>query len=119
MPERVVIVLVLIAGEDAVHPLSHHRQQRVGRLPAAVHERRCELLRHSDPLVELADDEQSRIRGEPPGGVLNNDRFLREKPETFRPDSLYTHAKPPAASKVRLKHTLKTQRRLLSLESDE
>jgi hypothetical protein len=91
----------------------------VAGLPAAVIECRGELLCHSDAFIELADDEQSGIGGEPPGGVLDDDRFLREKAKTFRPDRLYTHAKPPAASEVRLLNTLKTPRRLLLLDGDE
>jgi hypothetical protein len=42
-----------------------------------------ERLGHPDPFVELANDQQPRITGQPPRRILDHDGLSRQKIQTF------------------------------------
>jgi hypothetical protein len=86
--QRVVVVLIFISGENAIHPLPHHLQQRVCRLPPGLVECGRELPCEPYLLIELAHDEQPRITREPPGRIFDDDWFLIQKAQTLRPHTL-------------------------------
>lgn len=73
VPQRVVIVLVFIAGKDAVDPLADHRQQRVVGLDPRVGLCGGELPGQPNPLIELPHDEQPGITRQPARGILDDE----------------------------------------------
>ena len=82
-PQRVVVVLILVVGQDAVDPLPNHGQQRVldeGGIPPVL-EGGGELLGEPDPLVELADRQQPGVTRERGGRKLDLDRPRGEEIE--------------------------------------
>lgn len=62
--ERVVVVAVLVSGDDAVDALAGHGEDRVDGVGARVAEALGEPPRPSDALVELPDDEQTPVGGQ-------------------------------------------------------
>ncbi len=74
-PQRVVVVLILVVGQDAIDSLPHHGQLRVldeGGI-ATVLESGGKLLGEPDLLVELANRQQSGIRRQRGGRKLDID----------------------------------------------
>ena len=79
--QRIVIVLILVIGEDAVDPLPDHAQQRLpreGRIAAIVESGR-ELFGESDVLVDLSHGQEAGIAGEWCGRDLDFDGSRRQK----------------------------------------
>jgi hypothetical protein len=87
-----VVVLVLVAGEDAVDAGADHLQEGVlGEVGVAgVVEGVGEGMGEPDALVELADGEQSRIAGELAGRRLDDERYAEEV-QDLGPGGWYTH----------------------------
>jgi len=84
--ERIVIVLVFVAGDDAEHTRADHLQQRVpGITPRFV-----QLLRETgcEPslLIELSKDQQPRIGGQHLLDRLHTNGLMREKIEVQLPN---------------------------------
>ena len=96
-PQGVVVVLVLVIGEDAVDPLADHAQERLPgeRRVAGVVEGGGELLGEPDPLVELPDHQQPAIAGQPRRRCFHDDRQIGMKPQDKLPRRLSTHPTPP------------------------
>ena len=72
-PERVVVVLVFVIGEDPVDPLADHAQERLldeDRM-AAIVESGDELLNEPERLIELPHRRKPRVVGQ--GGRRNLD----------------------------------------------
>ena len=89
-PERVVVILVLVIGQDAVDPLPDHGQQRVpgeSGVPPVI-ECGGELLGEADLLVELTKHQESGITGERRGGELELNRPRWEEIECRSGDRL-------------------------------
>ena len=65
-PQGVVVVLVLVIGEDAVDPLPDHAQERLlgERRIASVVEGGGELFGEPDLLIELPDREEPGVAGQ-------------------------------------------------------
>jgi hypothetical protein len=82
-----VVVLVRVAGEDAVDPAADHLQEGVlGQLRVAgVVERIGEGPGQADLLVELADGEQPGVAGELTRRWLDDERCAEEV-EDLGPD---------------------------------
>ena len=88
--QGVVIVLVLVVGEDAVDALADHAQEgllRQGGI-AWVVERGGELLSEAKLLVALPDRDEPGVAGQRCGGDLDLDRTRRQKIEGQERDSL-------------------------------
>src|SRR5262249_13509314 len=98
--EGVVVVLVRVAGEDAVGPGANHLQEgvidQVG--VAGVVQGVGEGPGKSDALVELADGEQPGITGELTGRGFDDDRRAEEI-EVLWPGGWYTHRLSPGEGK--------------------
>ncbi len=83
--QRVVVVLVLVVGQDAVDPLPDQRPIRMPDIPGSgVGQRVGEGLRQGDRLIELADRQESGVAGELRPGDLDFDRFSVEEIEDKR-----------------------------------
>src|SRR5580692_7550547 len=89
----VVIVLVLIVGEDAIDARACHFKEGVRYQfeIAGVVQGLSELLGEVQTLVELAEGEQPRIASQQGSGRLNDDGQIIQKREGSLPRRLYTH----------------------------
>ena len=87
-----MVVLVRVAGQDAVDAAANHRQE--GVLPevrvAGVVEGFGEGSRQPDALVELADGEQAGVAGELTRRRLDDERRAEEV-QDLGPGGWYTH----------------------------
>ena len=87
--ERVVIVLVLVVGDDAIHPLPDHRQIGVqNSAPARILQRGGKPLGQSNRLIKLPDRQQPRIARQLSLRDLHFDRLPRQKIEDKRQHTL-------------------------------
>jgi hypothetical protein len=94
--EGVVVVRVLVAGQDAVDAGADHLQEGVlgqGRVTGVV-QGVGEGPGESDALVELPDGKESGVAGELPRRGLDDER-LAEEAEDLRPGGGYTHGWSP------------------------
>ena len=102
-----MIVLILVVGEDAIDPLTDHRQIRVQHLaPARVPQRRPEARGQSNRLIKLSDRQQPRIAGQLSLRNLDFDRLSRQKIEDKRQHTLSTHPRPPCGVEVLMSQSL-------------
>jgi hypothetical protein len=94
--EGVVVVLVLVASQDAVDTTANHLQERVlGQIRVAgVVEGPGEGQGESDALVELADGQQPSIAGELTRRQFD-DEWRAEEVEDLRPATWYTPGLSP------------------------
>jgi hypothetical protein len=90
-----VVVLVLVAGEDAVDAGADHLQERVFHEVgvAGVVQDVCEGPGEPDALVELAKGQQPGIAGELARGRLKDQRRAEEV-ENLGPGGWYTQRLP-------------------------
>jgi hypothetical protein len=79
--ERVVVVAVLVPGQDPVHPLPQHPQRVVRRVRAGVGQAPGHPLGVPPPPVELPHRQQPRVAGQLPVVTLDNDGLVWEKVE--------------------------------------
>jgi hypothetical protein len=91
-----VVVLVLVASQDAVDPGAGHLQERVlGEIGVArVIQRLGEGQGEPDALVELAEGEQPGVAGELALGWLD-DEWGPEEIKDLRPGGWYTRRLSP------------------------
>ena len=75
MAQRVVVVLVLVAGQDAVNARPDHLQERVlGEVRVTrIVQGRGEGPGEPDALIELADGEQPGVAGQLTGRRLDDE----------------------------------------------
>src|SRR5262249_37694014 len=108
--EGIVVVLVLVAGQNAVDAGADHFQQGMldERGGAGVIEGIGEGLRESDALIELADREQPGIAGELTGRRLDDERGAEEV-ERLGPGRWYTHRLSPGEGKKLVGSPAKTR----------
>ncbi len=94
--EGIVIVLVFVAGQDAVNAKADHLQEAVlGQVGiAGVVQGPGEDSGQPDALVELPDGEQAGIAGQLAGRQLDDERRAEEV-EDLGPDTWYTHGQSP------------------------
>src|SRR5262249_49103756 len=92
-PQDVVIVLVLVIGEDSVDALADHLQEGVLREVGwtRVVEGGGEGAGVAEALVELAEQQQAAVAGQVVLAALPADRQGRREVEDVGPDRLYTH----------------------------
>src|SRR5262249_23746912 len=92
--QGIVVILVLVAGEDAVQAGAEHLQARVLNQAgvAGVVDGRGELGGEAEALIELADGEQPGIGGEQGRGGSNGDRQAGKSQRLGR-RRVYTHGK--------------------------
>ena len=106
--QRVVIVAVLVAGEDAEHALAEHRRQRLPAIRLGIDQARRHALRELPTLIELPQRQQPRVAGHLTLRTLDNDRTILEKVELKLLDgrdgrfsSLRIHRRPPCQAVTR------------------
>ena len=99
-PQRIVIVLIFIARQDAVHMHPCHFQicVRQGGPAAVIQQRRGELLGQPQSFVELTNRQQPHIGAQMGLDRLDNDGLLCEKLKCLLPNSLRIHLGPPGGS---------------------
>ncbi len=84
-----MIVLVFVVRQNAIDPLTDHRQIRVQDFtPARVPQRRPEARGQSNRLIKLSDRQQPRIAGQLRLRNLDFDRLSRQKIEDKRQHTL-------------------------------
>jgi hypothetical protein len=98
--QRVVIVLVLVAGDDAVQPRpKHFRALMPDQLGGAcILQRVDEPPGKPDPLIKLAERQQASVTGKSGLARLDDQRRGGKKIEHPLPSTLYTHDRPPCES---------------------
>src|SRR5690606_5838086 len=92
-PERIVVVLTLVAAEDAKQPAAEHLVNRVVdpvRIAGVVQNTR-ERRRKADPLVKLDDRRQAAVAGKLRLRRFDDHRQAAQKIEAQLPSTLYTH----------------------------
>ena len=96
-PQEIMIILIRIVSDDPEDPHPHHFQKRMldKRLMARIIESPSELLRMTQPLIQLANRQKPRITRQCARRRLDNNGFFTQKREAFLKRSLYTHNKPP------------------------
>ena len=106
--QHVVVVLVGVVGEDAVHPHSGHLQE--GMIDVAdmspVRQGFGKLPCQTDPLVELAERQQPGIAGNLFRRGHYHNRFGCGKIKRQLKSGLRNHLVPPCLCKVRVHNTL-------------
>jgi hypothetical protein len=94
--QGVVVILVLVVGQDAVDAAAHHLQEGMLREAggAGVVEGGGEGLGESDAVVELADGQQTGVTGKLARRGLDHERRAEEV-EDLGPPGWYTPSMPP------------------------
>jgi hypothetical protein len=95
IPERVVIIAVLVPGQDAEETLPEHRVQRLPTLPnpqgIGIKQTSGHATGVTQSVVELPQRQQPGVGGEPAAMLLDNHRQLWEKIEVELLSSLHGH----------------------------
>jgi hypothetical protein len=92
VPQLVVVVAVLVAGDDAEHALADHGQQRLHAVGQRVGQARGQPLGEPPPLVELPHGQQAGVGRDLPDVLLDNHGRIGEKVERDLIVTLRRHA---------------------------
>src|SRR5262249_33149758 len=97
--QGVVVILVLVGGQDAVDAAADHLQEGVrGEVGVAwIRQGGSEGLGKGELLIELAQGQQAGVAGEGGAGRLNDDGRAEEI-EGLLPDGVYPHKWPRCGS---------------------
>jgi hypothetical protein len=100
LPQTVVVVLVLVVGQNAVAPHADHLREGMldKRLMARIIQGPGKLSGQPDPLVELPDRQQAGVAGHLGLDRLDDHRLAGKEIECLFPNRLYNHLQPPSCS---------------------
>ena len=84
-----MVVLVFVAGAQAVDVLADQDEQRMRGILAAVVEGRGDLPDEISRLVELPHQQLTGFTGQSTARVLDRNQFLRVEADDFIPDKVH------------------------------